>query len=181
MLTEKTIGWKRQSGCGRWEDLLVWLLWWPTPRCFYLPWNPFSHWRYLNWRYLKHKRSWAKAIFTAENDCFYLLKQWLRSPRSLLLKSPENFRAYFECHDSPLYLRNAEVLSHQTSQSPVLVFYTLKLLKDQLFKKSGWQSNNWLLLLETLSGLSRNRPQLLNFILWYISLLLCNGLSDFAV
>lgn len=119
------------------------------------------------------------AIFTAENDCFYLLKQWLRTPKSLLLKSPETFRAYyFGCHDYPLYLRNAEVLSHQTSQSPV--FYTLKLLKDQLFKKSGWQSNNWLLLLETLSGLSRNRPQLLNFILWYISLLLCNGLSDFA-
>ena len=35
----------------------------------------------------------------------------------LFLKSPETFRAYFGCHNYRLYLRNSEVLSHQTSQS----------------------------------------------------------------
>jgi len=40
------------------------------------------------------------------------LKNW-----ALFLKSPEAFQAYFWCQDF-LYLRNAEVLSHQASHSP---------------------------------------------------------------
>ena len=60
----------------------------------------------------------------------------------------------------PLYLRNAKVPSHQTSQSSwsVFFFYINNMFKDQLFKTSGLQFDNWLSRPEKFSGLSRNRP-----------------------
>jgi len=83
------------------------------------------------------------------------------NPQGPFLKSPETFRTFFGCHNSPLYLRNAKVLSHQTSQySLFFLFFIENMLKDQLFKSSGLQFDNWLYGPEKLSGLSINRPQI---------------------
>ena len=57
-----------------------------------------------------------------------------------------------------LYLRNAEVLSHQTSQSSWFS-YIKSTLKEQLFKISGLQFVNWLFGFVWFFGLLRNAPQ----------------------
>ena len=55
------------------------------------------------------------------------------------------------------YLRNPGVVGHQL-RNP-LVFCDIKnMLRDQLFKTSGLQFENWIFGPEKFSGLSRNRP-----------------------
>ena len=74
-----------------------------------------------------------------------------------------NFSGLFRVPQFSSYLRKAEVLSHQTSQSSwFLISYIKNVLKDQLLKTSGLQFGNWLSGLEKFSGLSRNRPRDLN-------------------
>ena len=54
----------------------------------------------------------------------------------------------------PLQLRNAEVLSHQTSQSSWFSYIKSMLNWGELLKRSGWLFGP-----EKFSGLSRNKPQ----------------------
>ena len=77
----------------------------------------------------------------------------LESPDTCFQKS-RNFSGPFRLPQIPLYLRNAEVLSHQTSQSS----YTKNMFKAQFFKTRRLQFDKWLLGPKTLSGISRNRP-----------------------
>ena len=51
----------------------------------------------------------------------------------------------FRVPQFPLYLRNADVLSHQTSQPYPFGFSFIKnMLKDQLLNTSGLQFDNWI-------------------------------------
>ena len=74
----------------------------------------------------------------------------------LFLKSLETFRAYFGCHDS-LYIFATPRFKATKLCNPLSF-----LLKDQLFKISRLQFDNWLLGDEKFSGLWRNRPQVGN-------------------
>ena len=85
----------------------------------------------------------------------------LESPDACFQKS-RNFSGPFRLPQLPLYLRNAEVLSRQTSQS----CNTKSMFKDQFFKTRRLQFDKWLLGPTKLSGLSRNRPQLRVFFRW---------------
>ena len=69
-------------------------------------------------------------------------------------RNSRNFTGHFQVTQFPLYLKNGEDLSRQTSQS----FFSL--LKDRLSKTSGWQFHKWLFGPEKCSGLSRNGPLL---------------------
>ena len=85
----------------------------------------------------------------------------------LFLKSPETFRAYFGYHNSLYILATPSIVRGSTNSAPR--FYAIKLrnhlgfsyiknmLKDQLFKPSELQFDNWLFGPEKFSGLSRNR------------------------
>ena len=90
-------------------------------------------------RYPVDKCCQNKLVFQwiAMHSPIHPLDNW-----ALFLKSPGAFRAYFWCHDF-LYLRNAEVLSHQGSQSPRFP-YNKNVLKDQLFKTCGLHFDIWL-------------------------------------
>jgi len=70
-----------------------------------------------------------------------------------------NFSGLFRMPPIPLYLRNAEVLSHQISPSSCFS-YTKNVLIDQLFKTSGLQFVNWLFGPDRFSEPSKNRPQI---------------------
>ena len=70
-----------------------------------------------------------------------------------------NSSGLFRMPPIPLYLRNAEVLSHQISPSSCFS-YIKSVLKDQLFKTSGLQFVNWLFGPERFSEPSKNRPQI---------------------
>ena len=69
-----------------------------------------------------------------------------------------NFSDLFRVPQFPSYLRNAEALSHQTSQSSCF-FYVKNVLKGQRLKTGRLQFDNGLSGPEKFSGLSRNRPQ----------------------
>ena len=70
-----------------------------------------------------------------------------------------NFSGLFRMPPIPLYIRNAEVLSHQILPSSCFS-YIKSVLKDQLFKTSGLQFGNWLFGPERFSEPSKNRPQI---------------------
>ena len=80
----------------------------------------------------------------------------------LFLKSPESFRAYFGCHDS-LYIFATPRLQANKLRNPISFYYIKNVLKDQLFKISRLQFDDWLFGPEKFSGLSRNRPQVRKF------------------
>ena len=69
--------------------------------------------------------------------------------RDLFLKSPETFRAYFGCHSS-LYIFGTPRFSAIKPSNLLGFSYIKNMLKDQLFKTSGLQFDNWLL------GLAKN-------------------------
>ena len=64
----------------------------------------------------------------------------------------------FRVRQFPLCLCNAEVLSHETSQSSWF-FLRKSMLKDEPFKTRGLQFDNWLFGPEKFLRLSRNRPE----------------------
>ena len=69
-----------------------------------------------------------------------------------------NFSGLFRVPQFSSYLRKAEVLSHQTSQSSwFLISYIKNVLKDQLLKTSGLQFDNRLSAPEKFSRFTRNR------------------------
>ena len=67
----------------------------------------------------------------------------------------QNVLGLFRVPQFPLYLRNAKVLSHETSQSSWFFSH----VKDHLFMESGLQFDKWPFGPEKFSGLPRNRPQ----------------------
>ena len=73
-------------------------------------------------------------------------------PGAVFLKVPKLFEP-ISGRTIHLQLRNAEGLSHQTWQTSSLFFQTLKNVKNQLFKKSGLQFDNWLFGTEKFSEL----------------------------
>ena len=92
------------------------------------------------------------------HDTLQFVKPMRNKPSwGLFLKMPGNFSGLLRVPQFPLYLRNAEALSHQTSQSSGFSYIKIT-LKDQLFKTSGLQFDNWLFGPEKFSGPSRNRP-----------------------
>ena len=93
-------------------------------------------------------------------DRSYIKVGDLNSGQSPVSQKSRNFSGLFRVPQFPLYLRNAEVVSHQTSQSSSFS-YIENTLKDQLFKTSGLQFDNWLFRPQEFSALSRNRPQIL--------------------
>ena len=80
--------------------------------------------------------------------------QWPVSQKS------RNFSGLFRVPQFPLYLRNAEVLSHQTSQSSLFFLHQkhVKGLDCRLQSAIRFQFDDWLFGPEKLSGHSRNRP-----------------------
>ena len=97
----------------------------------------------------------TRVTFLAFNCLkFFTLKRILSIHLFLEPRSPEIFYDVFRVPQSPLHLRNAEALSHQTSQSS----YTKNMVKDQLSKKR-WIAV-WTLASRARrsSGLSRNTP-----------------------
>ena len=83
---------------------------------------------------------------------------WLHSKPPLSNVGPvsrksRNFSGLLRVPQFPLYLRNAEVLK---LRNPLGFSCIRNLLKDQLFKTSGLQCDNWLFGPEKFSGLLRN-------------------------
>ena len=83
---------------------------------------------------------------------------WIPLARGLFLKSPETLRAYFGCHNS-FYIFATPRFKAIRPRNLLSFSYVKNMLKDHLFKTSGFQFNNWLFGPEKFSGLSRNRPQ----------------------
>ena len=96
----------------------------------------------------------------------YNSQTWLTNPQMKYFSSPKlrcglaglgplfSKVPNLELHNSlALYLRNVEILSHQTSQSSCFK----NLLIDQLFKTGGLHFDNWLFGPEKFLELSRNR------------------------
>ena len=65
----------------------------------------------------------------------------------------------FRVPQHPLYLRNAEVLSHQTLRNLLGFSYIKNTFEDQLLKITRLQFDNWLFRPEKFPRLSRNRLQ----------------------
>ena len=78
------------------------------------------------------------------------LNKWDKVPVS---QKSHNFSSLFRVPQFPLYLCNAIKLCN-----PLDFSYVKNRLKDQLFKTSGLQFDNWLFRPEKFSGLFRNRP-----------------------
>ena len=76
----------------------------------------------------------------------------LNSGQSPVSQKSRNFSGLFRVPQFPLYLGNAEAVSHQTSRFSWFS-YIKNTLKDQLFKTSGLQFDNWLFGPEKFSGL----------------------------
>ena len=74
-------------------------------------------------------------------DRSYIKVGDLNSGQSPVSQKSRNFSGLFRVPQFPLYLRNAEVVSHQTSQSSSFS-YIKNTSKDQLFKTSGLQFDN---------------------------------------
>ena len=65
-----------------------------------------------------------------------------------------NFSGLSRVPQFPLYLRNAGVLSHQTSPFSCFSFIEI-MLKDQLFEPSRFKFDNWLLARKVLGTFNR--------------------------
>ena len=89
---------------------------------------------------------------------------------ALFLKSPETFRAYFGFHNS-LYIFATPRFQAVKLRNPLSFSYIKNMLKDQLFKISRLQFDNWLFGPENFSGPSRNRPQRSSFRPYILSII----------
>ena len=101
------------------------------------------------------RRRWGGGSHSASRR---LCGQLLRKNIPVSQES-RNFSGLFRMPPIPLYIRNAEVLSHQILPSSCFS-YIKSVLKDQLFKTSGLQFGNWLFGPERFSEPSKNRPQI---------------------
>ena len=72
-------------------------------------------------------------------------------------KVPKVFRAYFGCHNS-LYIFATPRFQATKLRNTLSFSYIKNMLKDQLFKMSRLQLDDWLFGPEKFSGLSKNRP-----------------------
>ena len=81
--------------------------------------------------------------------------------RGLFLESPETFRAHFGWHNSLCIFKTKA--SRGTKLCSYFYFYSLyNIWEDQLYRISRPEFDEWLFGPENLSGLSRNRPQVIH-------------------
>ena len=82
-------------------------------------------------------------------------------PQGPVSRKSRNFTGHFRMSQFPLYLKNGEDLSRQTSHL-VCFCYLENILKDRLSWTSDWQIYKWLSGPEKFSEQSRNGPQALS-------------------
>ena len=76
---------------------------------------------------------------------FYETTDHLQQFRDLFLSSPETFRAYFGYHNYSLHIfATPRLFKAIKLRIPLGCSYIKNVLKDQLFKTSGLQFDNWL-------------------------------------
>ena len=78
--------------------------------------------------------------------------------RGLFLKSPETSRRHYGCHNFHFIFATSRFLAIKLP-SPLGFSYIKNILKEQLFKTSGLQFDDWLFAPEKNSELSTKRPQ----------------------